>query len=287
MSNLSILQRITATGPELRKSEKKVADFVSANPQDIVHMRIVDLASQATVSEPTVVRFCRALGFDGFQSFKLALAQEMASNPRISADDVYEWDSLEDTTRKVFDSTIEQLMRMRDRLVPHGSINLAVTTLTNAKRVDFYGFGASAAVAADAQHKFFRLMIPTAYYSDPHLQTMAALSLTQGDVVVAISHSGRTRALIKSLDKVHVTGATSIAIAPQDSPVAKSASICIPIDTIDDTRIYAPVTSRITQMVLIDALAIGVAQHRGEKLERHLAEIHTNLENLRVDTSSD
>lgn len=283
VNTLPITYRITTIHDELRKSERKVADFVTKHAREVIHLRIIDLAQRAEVSEPTVVRFCRAIGYDGFQSFKLALAQELAASPARSSSNVNQWDNLEDTTRKVFDSTIDQLIQAREVLANSAEMPKAVQLLTKAKRVDFYGFGASSGVAADAQHKFFRLQIPTTFYSDPHLQFMAAMSLGPDDVVIAISHSGRTRELLRSIDKVIDSGGTVIALAPEKSPVAQKATVCLPVATQEDTRIFSPVTSRIAQMVMIDALVIAVAQQKGATIEEHLAKMHLGLEALRVD----
>ena len=158
MKPVTLTERIRDTGNQMRKSERKVADYVLANLGNVINMRIVDLAAQAEVSEPTVVRFCRAVGCEGFQDFKLALAQELASNPGFGKVAVTDTDSVADFSRKVFDSTIDTLLKVRDSLNP-GNIHKAITALTNANRVEFYGHGASAAVAADAQHRFFRLLL--------------------------------------------------------------------------------------------------------------------------------
>ena len=80
MQSFNLLKSISEARINLRKSEQKVADYVLEHPNDVIHMRIVDLAAEANVSEPTVVRFCRALNYDGFQDFKLTLAQGLASN---------------------------------------------------------------------------------------------------------------------------------------------------------------------------------------------------------------
>ena len=153
----------------MRKSERKVAKFILDNLAKVIHMRIVDLAEAAGVSEPTVVRFCRAINFSGFQGFKLALAQQLASSPSQGKIAVTETDSVSEYTFKVFDSTVDTLLKARDSIDLH-MLSLGVEALCSAKRVEFFGFGASAAVAFDAQHKFFRLQISTAAYADPHLQ---------------------------------------------------------------------------------------------------------------------
>ena len=181
-------------------------------------MRIVDLAQQAGVSEPTVVRFCRAVGCRGFQDFKLALAQQLASSPSYGQIAVTDTDSTREYTHKVFDSTVDTLLKVRDSLMLE-NLEAAVAAICNAQRVEFYGFGASAAVAFDAQHKFFRLQITSAAYSDPHLQNMSATSLHAGDVVVAISQSGRTKALLDSMDLVKERGVLLLVWRPVIHPL--------------------------------------------------------------------
>ena len=158
MKPAELTQTISDTLPELRKSERKVADFVLRNPLQVIRMRIVDLAQEAGVSEPTVVRFCRAVGCRGFQDFKLALAQQLASSPSYGQIAVTDTDSTREYTHKVFDSTVDTLLKVRESLVIE-RLDAAVAAICAAQRVEFYGFGASAAVAFDAQHKFFRLQI--------------------------------------------------------------------------------------------------------------------------------
>jgi RpiR family carbohydrate utilization transcriptional regulator len=269
----------------MRKSERKVAKFILANLKNVLYMRIVDLAKAATVSEPTVVRFCRAVGFSGFQGFKLALAQQLASSPSQGKIAVTDADSVAEYTFKVFDSTVDTLLKVRDSMDLE-MLGLAVNALCAAKRVEFYGFGASAAVAFDAQHKFFRLQVSTAAYADPHLQNMSATSMGAGDVVVAISQSGRTTTLINAIEKVKKQGAIVITISPSGTPVGSAATIPLNIDAKEDIEIYTPLSSRIAHLVVIDVLAIGVAQHKGSGLQEHLLDLQVGLEALRVPLNS-
>src|SRR5690606_32357592 len=195
----NLLRKIQQIFPDLRKSERRVADFVLKNPGAIIRMRISDLADQASVSEPTVLRFCRALDFEGFKAFKLQLAQHLASSPSFSQFSVSAGDSVADLSRKVFDSTIGTLLKIRDEL-DQRALESAIAALCQAERVEFYGFGASGSVAIDAQHKFFRLQVSAAAYTDPHIQHMSAISLKPQEVVVAISQSGRSKALIQCVN---------------------------------------------------------------------------------------
>lgn len=281
MKTTNLLHTIDSNLDNMRRSERKVAEYVLAHPQDIIHMRIVDLAQEAHVSEPTVVRFCRAINCDGFQSFKLALVQQLASAPSIVEYTVDEYDSIVTYSTKVIDATIETLSRVRDGLDPE-TLDRAISALSKANRVEFYGFGGSSSVAMDAQHKFFRLQIISAAYSDAHIQTMAALSLTADDVVVAISQSGRTQTLVDSIALAQQSGAFVISLSPSGTPVSSKSDLPIFIDVDEDTEIFTPISSRIAHLSIIDILAVGVAKSRSHKLTDHLKKIKLSLQPLRV-----
>ncbi len=277
-----IMQAITRARANLRKSERKVADYVLAHPEEVIHMRIVDLAQEARVSEPTVVRFCRAIDCDGFQNFKLALAQQLAHNPRFAQFSLDAKDSARDYTFKVFDTLTDTLNQVRER-IDTSAIEAAVAALAQARRVEFYGFGGSSAVAIDAQHKFFRLQISSAAYSDPHIQAMSALSLADRDVVVAISQSGRTRALLDAMALAQQAGAIVIGLAPSATPVTQTCDLPLYIDVPEDAENYTPLPSRIAHMAIIDILAVGVARTQGPANGEHLRRLNRALLALRTD----
>lgn len=280
MNAANLLKSITDAQPKLRKSEQKVADFVLANPQEVIHMRIVDLASEANVSEPTVVRFCRALHYDGFQDFKLTLAQGLASNPNFEPFALNSKDTVSEFKKKIFDSMIGNLIDIRDKLDAE-TLENAIDALVKAKRIEFYGFGASAAVCSDAQHKFYRLQISAAAYSDPHMQTISAVSMSAGDVVVAVSQTGRTKDLLHTVKLAKETGATVITLCPGNTLLADLADIAIHIDVEEDKDLSTLMSSRVLHLVVIDVLAVGVAMRLGPALLDHLKTIKRSLRSLR------
>lgn len=282
MSNSNILQKIHQHRFNLRKSERKVCEYVLANLNEVIKMRIVDLAAAVDVSEPTVVRFCRGIGCKGFQDFKLQLAQHQARQKEFEAFEIADTDSTVDLGKKVFDATLATLSQVRDSLNPD-AIEAAITALTRANRVVLYGFGASAAVASDAQHKFFRLQVSSNVYSDPHIQMMSAMSLDHNDVAIAISQSGQTSALIDAMRLANQNGACTISLAPSDTPVARESKIAINIDAEEEVEIYTPLSSRIAHLVVIDLLAVGVAKNIGPTISQHLQALHRSLLPLRED----
>ena len=253
MESPNLIRRITDNQQKLRKSEAKVASYVLANANGVIKMRIVDLAAKSEVSEPTVIRFCRALGFDGFQSFKLQLAQQLGMGSVYTQFAVDDSDTVTDLRNKVFDTTVGSLLTVRDELNAD-VLEHAISTISNARRVEFYGFGASGSVAADAQHKFFRLQLSTAAYTDPHIQHMSAIALGSDDVVVAISQSGETQALLQSVRLAREAGAKVIGLAPENTSLSKQCSIPIYVNMEEDLQSYTPVSSRIDNLVFIDVL---------------------------------
>lgn len=278
---INILEHLRKTLDTFRRSEQKVGNYVLKNPNEVIHMRIVDLATEAHVSEPTVVRFCRALGCDGFQDFKLRLAQILATDGSFTQFSMNDGDTVAEFSRSIFDSTIGVLLQVRDKM-DTTYLQEAIQLLTSANRVEFYGFGASGAVAVDAQHKFFRLQMSTAAYSDPHMQNMSAVTLTAGDVVVAISQTGRTKALMQSVQLAKEAGASVIGLCPSGSPLADMVTLPLYMDVPEDTEIYTPMSSRIVHLVVIDVLAVGVAKMRGPKLMEHLQAVKRSLQGLRL-----
>lgn len=282
MSNRPILVEITTAIPDLRKSERKVAEYVLKAPEHVMHMRIVDLAQEAQVSEPTIVRFCRAIGCNGFQEFKVRIAQEIAIANNIGQFAIVADDSIDDICQKIADTTIQRLHQVKAHLQPE-QIAIAVKALSQAQRVEFYGFGASGAVATDAQHKFFRLQVATAAYSDPHMQAMSAVTLGQNDVVVAISQSGRTKDLLHSVQLAQHYGAQVISLAPANTYLSQKADLPIHINISEDTAQFTPMTSRIAHLMVIDMLAVAVTQRRGPEFAAHLNAIKRSIMSLRLD----
>ncbi len=255
--------------------------YVLENRDAVIHMRIVDLAQESMVSEPTIVRFCRALGLNGFQEFKVRLAQSNSTVPNLGQFSINKDDSTDEIVKKVFDTSISQIMKARSYLDIE-QINAAVLALSKSQRVEFYGFGASGAVAMDAMHKFFRLQFSAVAYSDPHMQCMSAATLNVNDVVVAISQSGRTKDLLHAMEVAKDQGGKVISLAPPNTPVSNLADLPVHIHINEDTDVFTPMTSRIAHLLVIDSLAVGVAQKKGPEFSEHLSRIKNSIASLRL-----
>ena len=257
-----MLQDIESAQKRMTRAEKKVARVVLASPYRVLRKSIGLLASESGVSEPTVMRFCRMLKCTGFQDFKLQLAQDLATGAHFSETRLSVDEAAPDLIAKVIDSGIASLIKVRDSL-PAEQVQAAIEMLADADRIEFYGLGGSGIVAQDAQHKFFRLGVPVVAYSDPTVHSVSASLLAPGCVIVAISQSGETQDIIASAELGLEAGASVIAITAADSPLAQTASLCLPMNSLQDEDFYAPIKSRMAHLAIIDVLAVGVALSRG------------------------
>ncbi len=254
----------------LRKSERKVADVILADPDGSVQSSIQAIAAKATVSEPTVIRFCRALDCVGFQQFKLRLAQDLASRGTFFYRDVAIGDSSKELATKLIDGAIASLVHVRNQFHSE-SMESAIALYESCERVEFYGSGGSAIVGEDAQLKFFRLGKPAISYSDPHIQYAAAALLDERSLVIAISHSGRSTDILETVKIAKKTRAKIVSVTATKSPLAEISDVTLSVDVSEDSDIFSPVKSRLAQMMVLDILAVGVAVRGGEHMLLQLA----------------
>ncbi|ADZ42403.1 TPA: MurR/RpiR family transcriptional regulator [Yersinia enterocolitica] len=282
---MNTLENIQNNLDLLSKSERKVAEVILASPQTAIHSSIATLAKLANVSEPTVNRFCRRLDTKGFPDFKLHLAQSLANGTPYVNRNVEEDDSVSAYTGKIFESTMASLDMVKNNL-DIAAINRAVDLLTQAKKISFFGLGASAAVAHDAMNKFFRFNIPVIYFDDIVMQRMSCMNSSEGDVVVLISHTGRTKSLVELAHLARENDATVIAITTRDTPLANEATLPLLLDVPEDTDMYMPMVSRIAQLTLIDVLATGFTLRRGAKFRDNLKRVKDALKESRFDKGS-
>jgi glucokinase len=262
----TLLERVRQARSELSAAEQRVAELVLAQPRSVLNDPIMDIARAAGVSQPTVVRFCRSLGYAGLSDFKLKLASGLTGTIPVSHTQVRRTDSTLELGAKVLDNTASALLKVRDEL-NSAAVEQAIETLIEARRIDFYALGNYGVVAQDAQFKFLRFGVPTAAYTDTRLQAMAAGALQAGDVVVAISGTGKATELMKAVDSALAAGARVIALCPSHSPLARRASIAIAIDHAEDIATQIPMISRILYLVAVDILAVGVAMRRSGALQ--------------------
>ena len=280
-----MLERIKSTLSSLAPAEQRVGKLLLTDPRTFSTLPVTELAERAGVSKPTVVRFCRSMGYEGLSDFKLKLAGSLSEGVPFIHRNVGAQDSSNDVLVKVIDNTVTAFLKYRND-ASSAAIDKAAEAIAlthkKGKRLEFFGVGNSGIVAQDAQHKFFRLGFHTISHSDGHLQIMSASLLGPGDCLVVFSNSGRTRDLLDSCEIAKKNGATTVVVTASGSPLASAGKIHLAADHPESYEKFSPMVSRLLHLMIVDVLATTVALRIGSaQLQPLLRNMKQNLLNKR------
>jgi RpiR family carbohydrate utilization transcriptional regulator len=280
-----MLDRIQSTLQSLAPAEQRVGKLLLSDPRSFASSPVADLAERAQVSKPTVVRFCRSMGYKGLSDFKLKLAGSISEGVPFIHRNVGAQDSSNDVLVKVIDNTVTAFLKYRND-ASSAAIDKAAEAIAlthkKGKRLEFFGVGNSGIVAQDAQHKFFRLGFHTISHSDGHMQIMSASLLGPSDCLVVFSNSGRTRDLLDSCEIAKRNGATTIVVTASGSPLAGAGKIHLAADHPESYEKFSPMVSRLLHLMIVDVLATAVALRIGStQLQPMLRNMKQNLLNKR------
>lgn len=280
----NLLETITELLPQLRPSDRRVAELALQDPDLVITGTMASVAQAAGVSDPTVVRFCNAVGCPSFQSLKLQLAQCRVLGIPATQSGIEVSDPVATVAEKIIDYTMTSLDRMR-RQLDLTAVARAIDLLAAAKRIEFFGFGASGIIALDAQQKFPLFGVPCGAQVDAHQQFMVASLLEPGDVAVAISNTGRTSAVLEMAKAAQRNGAGVIGITGYHGPLFDMADVPLLVETLENTNLYTPATSRIAGLTVIDILATGAALRRGTDYVERVKSMKAQLSVMRSSTA--
>ena len=255
----ALVLKIEELLPSLSKSEQSVGAYIVQHPDEVINLSVAALAENAKVSEPTVVRACRRLGFTGYQDLKVTLAQSIVTPMQSVHEQVTAGDDMQTLASKVFGSATHTLEFTYDTLNA-ADLEAAAKLLMSARRILIFGAGASGAIASDVQHKLLRLGLNANAYTDPHLQAMTASYATADDVILAISHSGSSRIVVDNVQLAKNNGARIISLTNIGrSPLSKLADICLYTASRETKYRILAVSSRIAELTIIDCIYTYIA----------------------------
>jgi len=259
-----MLSRIRVALASLNPAERKVADIVLAQPGQVVHQVIAEIAALADVSEGTVVRFCNSVGCRGYQALKLALAADLAQPTLVLQEDITPADASDPAlvAQKVFAS---DMLALQDtlKLLDPPALTRAVKAIERGSELAFFGVGSSHAVAYDAAGRFLRIGMRAHAEADAHFQLVIASLLPSSAVAIGISHSGVSREPVECLALARARRATTIAVtARHPSPLTEHADIVLLTMSTETRYREEAMASRIAQLSLLDSLYVSVAIRR-------------------------
>ncbi|MEK4971504.1 MurR/RpiR family transcriptional regulator [Niallia sp. FSL R7-0648] len=276
------LGKIRSYYARLSEKEKKIADYILVNPEKIIHSTINELAEDLGVADATVFRFCKRIGFKGYQAMKIALASEVIEPIQQIHEEINENDSVKTVTEKVFKSNVRTLENTLE-ILNGQSIQKAVEFLLQANRVEFYGTGGSAVIAMDAFHKFVRTGIKAFSFVDSHFQLMSSSQLSEKDVAVIISHSGTNKDTINIMKTAKNNGAKTIGITGYPkSPIGQNTDVALFTSSEETEYRSEALSSRIGQLSLIDALYVNVMILNKNVANQSLERIRNAISDTRI-----
>jgi len=260
------LIRLRGLYPSLKTALKKVADVILRQPEMAIYASVNEVAAVATVSEATVMRFCRILGFKGFQDFKIALAREMViPSPRFHEEMGGAGEDEVGLVRKVFQTNGVALQDTLE-ILEIEAMKEAAQLLLTARQIMVIGVGGSGPAVTYAGNRFLLLGLRAYMCTDFYLMLMAASMLSRGDVVLAISNLGTTREIVETVGIAREKGARVMCITNNSlSPIARLCNPALVTASREVTLPEEAVASLVCQIAILDALFALITQARGEQ----------------------
>lgn len=272
-----IISRIKDSYAELRPAERRVADAVLENVKAAVDASNAALAERAAVSEPTVTRFCRAIGCDGVRDFKLKLAQSLvvgvlylSSATKSDGNGMPCWEAVFGEARHALDEVERQL--------DPGEVQKAATLIAKARQVSVFGLGgSSSAWAQETQYRLFRYGVTVTSHSDPYLMRMTASTLKPDDVVIAISATGRTSEVVEAVELAKYYRAKTVSVTAPDSDLSRASDIALTVAVPEYPDALKPTASRYAFLAVIDLLSVAVGYQLDGPARETLRRIKYNV----------
>ena len=253
-----LLDRVRAALPSMSAAGQRVGRYLLSQPNSFAQDPIAQIAHSAGVSQPTVIRFCRALGCTGLLDFKRKLALGLSRSVPLRHSQVTVGDRAPDLSAKVLDNTVTAILRLRDTLDAQ-AVGRAIGMLRSARRIELFGVEDAGIVVRDGQEKFCQLGIPAAAYPDARMEKTMAGLLAAGDVVIAVSGDGTSADLLEAVATATTRGVRVIAITRADLPLGRAAGVCLAVDHAEDSAVHLSMVSRILHLLMLDVMAVGVS----------------------------
>ncbi|EHU1702117.1 MurR/RpiR family transcriptional regulator [Acinetobacter calcoaceticus] len=266
---VSLLQTILQESENMHRAERRVADFVVTSPSEVIQMSMASLSEVCSVSDPTIMRFCRRFGFESYQDLKLQLAQSLVPSAPFAYEQIIPNDSIENIVRKTCRNSLNAIQRLAEDLVPE-QITAAARHLQEASWTGIFATGISEVNALDAEHKFQRLGIRCQALLGTKHQRMHAESAKPGEVILIYSQSGHTRQMVEIAKIARKRGATVVSIAADDSPLAKASDVLIAVQPYEHTEVMTPLASRLNHHLVTNMLVTAIAIASGSQFPDQL-----------------
>lgn len=261
----NFINRLNNLHPSFNGSNKRISKYMLENLEKLQFMRSKEIAENCEVSEASVTRFIREIGFSSFYDFKMAIANivfdtdKKLKKDEIILADIEANDTLDDIVKKIKSEFIHTINLTLDRIDLY-EVERAIDLVAKAKSINFYAVGNSAVAAKHAYLRFYRVGIESKVYIDPAEMAVSAALLRKDDVAIGLSYSGKSEPVVKAIGyaKEHETPTISIT-GPYVSPLMKISDVKISsvMAELDDFQLSS--FTRLSQILIMDLIYAGVA----------------------------
>jgi len=277
---INCIIKIKTLYPQMTESEKKIADYVLNNPEEIYKLSINDIAILNKVSLPTVFRFAKKLGFAGFKEFKIDLIKDLAIGLNMSIENT-DYSSIKAITKSIFEQDINNLKETLN-IIDYTSLEKAVNLIVSSKRILFFAVSSSLSIAFDVYSKFLRAGFTSYYASDSYSQKIFSSQCNNKDVVIGISFSGESLEVIQCLKNAKENNAKTICVTTfMKSSITKYADVSLLTVPVKYQYQKIDIPSRMSQQALLDALYLSVILKKGKSAMTFLSKSEEELKKLK------
>ena len=282
----SIELRVRSIYDSLSNAEKKVADYFLDNQENVFSKPIAQLAQEAGVSKVAWVRFCKDIGYEGLKDLKKALFAQLRDKADNSVEDpfsdVRNVTSIQALIEGIRQNTLRAVQETVELLDPH-SLETVAKQILEARSVRIFGVGASGMVGEDLHSKLMRINKNSYFSADPHAQLAYASNMTEQDVAVLISMSGMTKEILEALSLAKHCLTPTVALTKYSkTPLAANADTVLYISAPEISMRSGAMSSRLAQLMVIDAIFTAVAHMDYEAIAANLERSHESLRSHRL-----
>ena len=265
MKNDSIFEMIATAYPNLPQSEKKVADYVINNLQQVLRMTVQMLTKEVGVSEPTVFRFCNSLGFTGFKDFKISVAERMTN------EDYFFSDINKDNFKNDIQELVTSVLRSEEDTIlatikgmDYNKLNIVANMVIKSNKICFFGAGSSGIICKDAMLKFIRLGESVWGIDDYHTACNLVSLFKPEDLVICVTNTGNTKETVSLIKIAKDNGIPAVSLTSSvQSKVCQYSDVVLRTYSRESLYSRTAMTSRIGQYAMIDALFMNVIHAMG------------------------
>jgi RpiR family transcriptional regulator, carbohydrate utilization regulator len=276
------LLRIRSQYRSMAKVHKRIANRILENPQQTIRLPVTELASMADASEASVVLFCKKLGFRGYHDLKITLAEEIFNSSADIHEEIERGDETPTIVKKVFNTSIQALTDSL-KVLDVEAVDHAATSMLAARKIYVIGVGISGLIAKDLYMKLFRLGLNANYYDSEWSIRMAGVLAQEGDVIVAISHSGSTTAVVATLEEAHPRGVKTIGLTNyMNSPLTRHVDLLLLTSSRETGVREEEMTSRIAQLATVDSLFVAISNRSYDSSSALLKKTRAAVSNDKV-----